>query len=140
MSKADRDKRYRERHKAEISLKRKLKYRMDKDFREKRRKIERDRYHMNKQRERHVQPKVVSIDGAYVKLYPVGSVAEECALETYTVRAWLTGGIIPQPTLEDDAGRHWFSQEYIDKLKTGVAKYNETGERGLHVLKEIMDS
>jgi len=140
MGKIERDKRYRDKHRAAISIKRKLRYKLDDSFREEKKQIERERYRMKKGQARQIQPKLVTIDGKVCKLYPIGFLSEKIQVPPSTVRTWFDAKILPDATLVDDAGRRWFSLDYVNKITKAHTVYTLQKEVSLKKLKDIIDS
>lgn len=57
--------------------------------------------------------------GQMVKLLSIQAIAARCGVVQTTIYIWLRQGMLP-PTFADEAGRHWFTEDYINKVGEAI--------------------
>lgn len=126
---------YWEEHRQEILERRRMKYRTDKDFRQKA--IQRSRASYAKKRVGRRQPdperqlphreKEFKVGGRETCCFSIGHLASITGYSIYTLRAWLADGIIPSPPVVDSFGRMWFDPPYAKSLNNVLTLYRGEG-------------
>jgi DNA-binding transcriptional MerR regulator len=138
----------------ELSKKRKERYRTDKKYREQVKQRAMDRY--MKQREerlKHLEenpqeprvrgnnfPRVMAIEGKDVLVHGVSEFASRVGRNVQTITAWENKGIIPEPTVRDELGRRWYTEEHMDFIASLAREYRSNGGRSLNDFKELIEA
>jgi len=134
-------KEYYERNKERIAKARKKRYSEDPEYRENVREQSRLRWKMGDRgrvvrRERKIQQIRAELNTEYhrkstrklmqrtvqlnngdmILVYPMADLCLKVGVQKHSVKRWTQKGILPKPTMVDNRGRYWYSQEYIDDL------------------------
>lgn len=104
-----------EENKERLSRERKLKYRSNKEYREKRKAASRDYYDRTKRRLRPVDRFSVS-NKRGERFVTIGRVAALINRHVETVRGYHRRGVIPNPTVFDSRGWRLYTQEQLNLM------------------------
>lgn len=145
---------YYAKNRAELSEKRRERYRTDKNYREQVKQRAMDRY--LRQREDRLKdleenpqeprvrgnnfPRVTEVDGKDVLVHGVSEFATRVGRNVQTITAWEAKGIIPPPSVKDDLGRRWYTEEHMDFVASLAREFRSQGGRSLSEFKELIEA
>jgi len=139
VDKSDYFAKYYKEHRPAILAKRRLRYKNDPEYRAKMQKKARDRARQKigarrtetianiQQKATDLKNQTIDLDSLgsqKVKRWPVGEfvtasvMAEALGVSLATLGNWVKSGIVPSPTVSSTAGKHLFSVEYLDLVRT----------------------
>lgn len=55
-------------------------------------------------------------DGTNIIVSPMVDLCLRVGIPKHSVKRWTQGGVLPKPTMVDNRGRYWYSEEYIYAL------------------------
>ena len=130
-------KKYYKENREEMLRKRKERYENDPKYRAKvqaatRRSKQRRRVGLKKRTlgqidRRHRRPRITVINGQRVEVFSRGTLAEYVGFAPTTLGSWQQRGVLPTPTMVDEEGKWWFSEEYMAKFLKIVKKFRTAG-------------
>ena len=87
---------------------------------------------------RYNLPRVVQVGGKTRLYHCVRKLADAAGRNVHTITQWERGGVIPKPTMVDEQGRRWYSEDHIAFVAEAVKRYDEMGQRDLDILKRLV--
>lgn len=85
-------------------------------------------------------PRVMEIDGKDVLVHGVSEFASRVGRNVQTITAWEGKGVIPTPTVKDDLGRRWYSEEHMDFIASLAREFRSQGGRSLNEFRELIEA
>lgn len=86
---------------------------------------------------RRHRTKLFVVGGKDVLCSWMGTLLERIRIAESTLAAWETKGVIPVPTVVDNAGRRWYSAEYVRILESCVTTGRREGWSTDHLKEEV---
>lgn len=140
-------------HRDQISQKRRQRYQTDPAYREEVKRRAMARYEELRQKKLKEQsknprepevrgfnrPRVMQVAGQDVLVHCVSAFAERVGRDVQTITAWEQNGIIPKPTVVDEMGRRWYSEDHMDFIAALAHEYRSGGGRDLSDFKDMVD-
>lgn len=141
-------------HKTELADQRKQRYRDDPEYCRKvldrsKRRYQKLRQAKLKERAKNPEPprtrgrnkpRTHEIDGVETTMFSVSEFADRVDRNVQTITKWEQERVIPPPTLIDEYGRRWYSEEHMDSIAAAALEFRARGGRRLEDFRALVDA